>query len=612
MCLRPNFIVHIPFKNATERRTRHALITRAREREREKRERTTINCTTTCVTTLQNNTTMSEEEEQQEQLRRRLETKEMELLEFERMLHTREREFRLQQELIECLETRNRELEEERREILGGSSTTLATLKGGNDEDKTKTATVVEEEEEENLSSPVYDAVASMFGRFTGLGGTTTTTTDTAGNAKVYDDDDEDDFDDEVRGRGEQEGIVNIVVSEDENNKSGGPSSSRVSFVPGLVSVKDKRRLMFAVVDAEIDATQFVGLRRMSKEEKERMTTTTTTSGSSNGGKQRNRHLKTLAQYLMHRSASQENLGTTTTTNSGSNSKNNNNANNSNDEGENLSSSSSMEMYEILWKEDGEMKRLAFEANAEGFIHVSKRVQKWSEEAKIAINAMPADTIPSSNDVVVVAAASSAVEKEEEGEKQTKRILEPMPKSQVSQQPELVGYAVKNAPIIDQMIQSCLISALPSRFRRSAWTLKYSSKRDGISLHSLYRAVRHSPATVLAVRDTNGYCFGAFSTEVWSTQNANRYFGTGESFVFAIEKDGDDTVTCFSWSGKNDYFQIAKSESLGVGGGSNYALWIDEDFTRGISGSYCETYNSECLASGEDFDVLNVEIYGID
>jgi len=606
VCLRPNFIVHIPFKNATERRTRHALITRARERER-----TTINCTTTCVTTLQNNTTMSEEEERREQLRRRLETKEMELLEFERMLHAREREFRLQQELIECLETRNRELEEERREILGGSSTTLATLKGGNDEDRTKTATVVEEEEEENLSSPVYDAVASMFGRFTGLGGTTTTTTDTAGNAKVYDDDDEDDFDDEVRGRGEQEGIVNIVVSEDENNKSGGPSSSRVSFVPGLVSVKDKRRLMFAVVDAEIDATQFVGLRRMSKEEKERMTTTTT-SGSSNGGKQRNRHLKTLAQYLMHRSASQENLGTTTTTNSGSNSKNNNNANNSNDEGENLSSSSSMEMYEILWKEDGEMKRLAFEANAEGFIHVSKRVQKWSEEAKIAINAMPADTIPSSNDVVVVAAASSGVEKEEEGEKQTKRILEPMPKSQVSQQPELVGYAVKNAPIIDQMIQSCLISALPSRFRRSAWTLKYSSKRDGISLHSLYRAVRHSPATVLAVRDTNGYCFGAFSTEVWSTQNANRYFGTGESFVFAIEKDGDDTVTCFSWSGKNDYFQIAKSESLGVGGGSNYALWIDEDFTRGISGSYCETYNSECLASGEDFDVLNVEIYGID
>ena len=539
-----------------------------------------------------------EEEEDEELLRWKTKAG---LLEVELCaLRAREREFYLQRELIECLETRVKELEDLEKTTTT-TTTTLANESGERDD---------EDATSEHLNSPVYDAVASMFGRFTGLGTTTTTTTteeeeeeEATKMAEKKDFGTKQRREDEDEENDGGESIVNIVVSENDNK--------RASFLPGVVSVKDKKRLMFAVVDAEIDASQFVGLRRMSKEEMEKTMTTTTTTTTS-GSRQRNSHLKTLAQYLMHRSASQENLGTTTTTNSGSNSKNNNNANNSNDEGENLSSSSSMEMYEILWKEDGEMKRLAFEANAEGFIHVSKRVQKWSEEAKIAINAMPADTIPSSNDVVVVAAASSGVEKEEEGEKQTKRILEPMPKSQVSQQPELVGYAVKNAPIIDQMIQSCLISALPSRFRRSAWTLKYSSKRDGISLHSLYRAVRHSPATVLAVRDTNGYCFGAFSTEVWSTQNANRYFGTGESFVFAIEKDGDDTVTCFSWSGKNDYFQIAKSESLGVGGGSNYALWIDEDFTRGISGSYCETYNSECLASGEDFDVLNVEIYGID
>jgi len=547
------------------------------------------------------------EKEKKEDVDLFLKKKENELLEFERMLNGREREFQLQQELIECLEKRNRELEEElaRAKQRRNSTTTTTTRTNNDDFDKDGK----EEEEEQNLNSPVYDAVASMFGRFTGLGGTTTTTTtttddDAAATTEKRKKKEEggfrdDDYDGEEGREGEREGIVNIVVSEDEN-KSGG--TSRVSFVPGLVSVKDKRRLMFAVVDAEIDARQFVGLRRMSKEEKERMTTSSTTSGSGNGKKQGNRHLKTLAQYLMHRSASQENLGAFA-----------NGDGINNDGGENSSSSSSspMEMYEILWKEDGEMKRLAFEANAEGFIHVSKRVQKWSEEAKSAVEAMPADAL-ASNTAPASASASSAVEKEVEEEKQTRRILEPMPKSQVTQQPELIGYAVKNAPIIDQTIQSCLISALPSRFRRSPWTLKYSSKRDGISLHSLYRAVRHSPATVLAVRDTNGYCFGAFSTEVWSTQNANRYFGTGESFVFAIEKDGDDTVTCFSWSGKNDYFQIAKSESLGVGGGSNYAMWIDEDFTRGISGSHCETYNSECLASGEDFDVLNVEIYAID
>ena len=529
-------------------------------------------------------------------------------------LRAREREFYLQRELIECLEKRVAELEEEKKTKSSEKTTTL--LGAGRDEENEDAHHGEDTATSEHLNSPVYDAVASMFGRFTGLGTTTTTTTEEApkaeekdfGTFKRREDEDEDEDDDG------EESIVNIVVSENDNKRA-------ASFLPGVVSMKDKKRLMFAVVDAEIDASQFVGLRRMSKEEMEKTmmmmmtTTTTTTTSGSNSGKQRNSHLKTLAQYLMHRSASQENLGTTNTSSSNSSGS----SNGTTDEGEETttrederaSSSSSLEMYEILWKADGETKRLAFEANAEGFLHVSSMVQKWSEEAKTAPEALPsAVALRPSNDGAAVEAGKEEVEEMEE--KQTKRVLKPMQKSQVSQQPELSGYAVKNAPIIDHTIQSCLINALPSRFRRSPWTLKYSSKRDGISLHSLYRAVRHSPVTMLAVRDTNGYCFGAFSTEVWSTQNANRYFGTGESFVFAIEKDGDDTVTCFSWSEKNDYFQIAKSESLGVGGGSNYALWIDEDFTRGISGNYCETYNSECLASGEEFDVLNVEIYGIE
>ena len=547
-----------------------------------------------------------EEEEDEELLRWKTKAG---LLEVELCaLRAREREFYLQRELIECLETRVKELEDLEKTTTTTTTTTLANESGERDD---------EDATSEHLNSPVYDAVASMFGRFTGLGTTTTTTT-----TEEEEEEEEEatkmaekkDFGTKQRREDEDEendggeSIVNIVVSENDNK--------RASFLPGVVSVKDKKRLMFAVVDAEIDASQFVGLRRMSKEEMEKTMTTTTTTTTS-GSRQRNSHLKTLAQYLMHRSASQENLGTTNTSSSNSSGS----SNGTTDEGEQTtttttttredersSSSSSLEMYEILWKADGETKRLAFEANAEGFLHVSRMVQKWSEESKTAPEA--AGALRPSNDGAAVEAGKEEVDEMEE--KQTKRVLKPMQKSQVSQQPELSGYAVKNAPIIDHTIQSCLINALPSRFRRSPWTLKYSSKRDGISLHSLYRAVRHSPVTMLAVRDTNGYCFGAFSTEVWSTQNANRYFGTGESFVFAIEKDGDDTVTCFSWSEKNDYFQIAKSESLGVGGGSNYALWIDEDFTRGISGNYCETYNSECLASGEEFDVLNVEIYGIE
>ena len=161
------------------------------------------------------------------------------------------------------------------------------------------------------------------------------------------------------------------------------------------MSVKDKNRLMFAVVDAEINASQFVVWRRMSKEEMEKTTmmTTTTTSGS-NSGKQRNSHLKTLAQYLVHRSASQENLGTrilvvvivvvvvtvlptkerkATTTDD----------DDDDDDEEGASSSSSLEMYEILWKADGETKDWHLRPTRR-FLHVSRMVQKWSEEAKTA------------------------------------------------------------------------------------------------------------------------------------------------------------------------------------------------------------------------------------
>lgn len=37
---------------------------------------------------------------------------------------------------------------------------------------------------------------------------------------------------------------------------------------------------------------------------------------------------------------------------------------------------------------------------------------------------------------------------------------------------------------------------------------------------------------MLLVRDTGGYVFGAFCTEVWRPNP--RFFGTGEAFVFQL------------------------------------------------------------------------------
>ena len=107
-----------------------------------------------------------EEEEDEELLRWKTKAG---LLEVELCaLRAREREFYLQRELIECLETRVKELEDLEKKKTTTTTTTLANESGERDD---------EDATSEHLNSPVYDAVASMFGRFTGLGTTTTNTT---------------------------------------------------------------------------------------------------------------------------------------------------------------------------------------------------------------------------------------------------------------------------------------------------------------------------------------------------------------------------------------------------------------------------------------------------
>ena len=120
------------------------------------------------MTTRDSDEKEDEEEEEEDEELLRWKTK-AGLLEVELCaLRAREREFYLQRELIECLETRVKELEDLEKKKKTTTTTTLANESGERDD---------EDATSEHLNSPVYDAVASMFGRFTGLGTMTTTTT---------------------------------------------------------------------------------------------------------------------------------------------------------------------------------------------------------------------------------------------------------------------------------------------------------------------------------------------------------------------------------------------------------------------------------------------------
>lgn len=59
---------------------------------------------------------------------------------------------------------------------------------------------------------------------------------------------------------------------------------------------------------------------------------------------------------------------------------------------------------------------------------------------------------------------------------------------------------------------------------------------------------------------------------------------------------------------RNDFFQYAAPDKLGVGGGGHWALCLDEELLRGTSG-LCGTFGSPCLAGREDFEVFQVELW---
>ena len=134
---------------------------------------------------------------------------------------------------------------------------------------------------------------------------------------------------------------------------------------------------------------------------------------------------------------------------------------------------------------------------------------------------------------------------------------------------------------------------------------RYSTKRDGTSLKSLYRRSSGKGVTVLVVRDAGGAIFGAFCPEAWKVHA--RYVGTGESFVFTLAPEGMK----YAWSGENDYYMFGAADSLSVGGGSAHAIRLEEDLLQGSSGE-CETFQSPSLASENMFRTSRIELWALE
>lgn len=149
---------------------------------------------------------------------------------------------------------------------------------------------------------------------------------------------------------------------------------------------------------------------------------------------------------------------------------------------------------------------------------------------------------------------------------------------------------------------SDVLAALPARFRGRDLQAAFSTVEDGVALSTLFQNIVGSDPVLLLVRDSGGARFGAYTSVPFSP--GPHYAGSGEGFVFKLGPKGH----VFPWSHANPFFQLVTPESLAVGGGGAFALYLDVLLEHGSSGE-STTYANTCLASAEAFDVVVVEAY---
>lgn len=214
--------------------------------------------------------------------------------------------------------------------------------------------------------------------------------------------------------------------------------------------------------------------------------------------------------------------------------------------------------------------------------------------------------------------------------------------------------------VLSPSLMDSLLNFVPDHLQYDNFWLKFSLLRDGASLDILKRYCRAATHTILAIETTSGDVFGSFTSTPWRTNN--RYFGTGESFLWRMRHNRNTPVASlfdqaqleseidiFPYNGSNSYVQLCTSDKLALGGGGalkptldgqdvslnqeddamsalsqgdeavylewndyGFGLALDQNLLHGSTSPSATFGNSALTNSGEGgqlFDVCNVEVW---
>lgn len=209
--------------------------------------------------------------------------------------------------------------------------------------------------------------------------------------------------------------------------------------------------------------------------------------------------------------------------------------------------------------------------------------------------------------------------------------------------PPAVRLVGSGSDIVNKYALAALESTLPADKQGYNWVMLFSAYQHGANFIQFYDRVKHADPTIVLVETMEGEVFGGFASQAWVPKNEVsehrlartifpsqhlcpcvfgfrcQYYGSGESFIFRLEDFGSSKndnhcnprVSKFGWSALNSYFQFSNGHSIGMGGGGgSFGLFVGEDFATGSTGT-CSTYENTPLCSKSDFEISNVEIWGL-
>lgn len=161
--------------------------------------------------------------------------------------------------------------------------------------------------------------------------------------------------------------------------------------------------------------------------------------------------------------------------------------------------------------------------------------------------------------------------------------------------------------------QQIAAHVLPKGIAYCRWKRLYSIARDGDSFDACLRYVAGEQRTLLVIRTARNQVLGGYADMAWEAHSQGRacYYGGPEACLFKVQ---NGKIRYFKWTGANRYIQLCDvaHKMLAFGGGGDdgaFGLSVGQDFQVGSTGS-CATFDNEPLCDQENFEIVDMEIFG--